>query len=457
MKIKRDVIIVGSGAAGLFCALNLPGHCRVLLITKDRLERSDSYLAQGGICVAQGPEDYESFYEDTMRAGHYKNDPDAVKLMVRSSNSVIADLLGLGVEFARNEERLRCTREGGHSKPRIVYHQDITGKEVMTRLMERVRERDNIEIHEFETMVDLVTGEGVCRGIAAKDQSGTIRIYEAGSTVLACGGVGGLFQYSTNYRHITGDAISLALKYGIVTENVDWVQLHPTTFYDPASSRCLLISESVRGEGAVLLNAKGERFTNELAPRDVVARAILAQMEKDGAPHVYLSMAGLGEEMIRTHFPNICQACLEKGIDVLTQNIPVVPAQHYLMGGIKVDLRSRTSMEGLYAIGETSCNGVHGANRLASNSLLESLVFAKAAARDICDHAAQNTGEKAAASLGACDQSESEDLREADADFIDSFAPLNCQHEFKTERGAAGLDQYHRLLQEKMGDHVYAS
>lgn len=430
MNSKADVIIVGSGVAGLFCALNLPERCRVVILTKDRLERSDSYLAQGGICVAQGESDYESFYEDTMRAGHYQNDPAAVSLMIESSRSVIEDLVGLGADFARQGGNLLCTREGGHSRPRIVYHQDITGREVMTRLIARVKERSNIEIHEYETMVDLLVEQAECRGVISRGTDGRLRLWQADSTVLACGGVGGLFEFSTNYRHITGDAIAIALEHGIATERVDAVQMHPTTFYDPSSSRCLLISESVRGEGAHLLNERGERFTDELAPRDVVTAAIRAEMERAGTDHVYLAMQHLGEEMIRSHFPNIYESCRQRGIDVLTQPIPVVPAQHYLMGGIKVDLDSQTSMARLYAIGETSCNGVHGANRLASNSLLESLVFARRAARRIGASHRTQIEKRGSGSLALPD--------------------------FEKYQEDSLMERYHRTVREKMGEQLHA-
>ena len=303
--------------------------------------------------------------------------------MIRSSRDVIGDLIGYNVQFAQQDGSYLYTKEGGHSKPRILFHEDITGKEIMSKLLAQVGMRKNIEIREFETMIDLMEKDNTCYGVVTRDQAGAIRHYSAQYTVMACGGVGGLFQYSTNFRHITGDAIAIALEHGILTEHIDYVQIHPTTFYDPNSKRCMLISESVRGEGAYLLNAAGERFVDELQPRDVVTKAILEQMAKDGKPYVLLSMQHLGEEKIKTHFPHIYEFCLEKGLDVLKECIPVVPAQHYLMGGIKVDMNGATSMRRLYAIGETSCNGVHGANRLASNSLLESLVFAKRTARDI--------------------------------------------------------------------------
>jgi len=385
MNIKTDVLIIGSGVAGLFCALSLPAGLRITILTKDKTENSDSFLAQGGICVERGDGDYESYLEDTMKAGHYENDEAAVGTMIRASREVISDLIGYGVDFAKKDGAFLFTREGGHSKPRILFHEDATGKEIMTKLIAEVGRRKNIEIREFESMIDILCTGNVCCGAVSRTQNGEIKYYIAPCTVFACGGVGGLYQHSTNFRHITGDGIAIALDHGVETEHVNYVQIHPTTLYAPEAERCILISESVRGEGAVLYSVHMERFTDELQPRDVVTKAILKQMEKDHSPYVLLDMRRLGKDKILSHFPNIYDACLQKGYNVLEKCVPVVPAQHYLMGGIKVDLNSKTSMDHLYAVGETSCNGVHGANRLASNSLLESLVFSKRAAAEIVD------------------------------------------------------------------------
>ena len=383
--MKTDILIVGSGVAGLYCALNLPKDKNVTIVTKDKARRSDSYLAQGGICVLRDEDDYDSFYEDTMKAGHYENNPDSVHIMIHSSREVIADLVDLGVRFEKNGETFTYTREGAHSHPRILFHEDETGKEITSHLLETARSRENITIVENYTMVDLLCENNECFGIIGHDENGVYSAIQADYTVLATGGIGGIFPHSTNYKHLTGDAIALALKYGIKLQHIDYIQIHPTTLYTDKAGREFLISESVRGEGAVLLNSKGERFVNELLPRDVVANAIFAEMKKDGSKHVWLSLAPIPEEEIRTHFPNICQRCLEEGYDVTKEPIPVVPAQHYFMGGIDIDRYSRTSMKRLYAAGETACNGVHGKNRLASNSLLESLVFAKRAARHMIE------------------------------------------------------------------------
>jgi L-aspartate oxidase len=266
-----------------------------------------------------------------------------------------------------------------------LFHEDETGKEITSHLLETARNRKNITLIENFTMVDLICKDDACKGIIGHDADGKYIAINANYTVLATGGIGGLFKHSTNYRHLTGDAIALALKYGIKLQHIDYIQIHPTTLYTKKHGREFLISESVRGEGAILLNSKGERFVNELLPRDVVANAIFKQMEKEKSEHVWLSFAPIPEHEIKTHFPHIYTHCLEEGYDVTKQPIPVVPSQHYFMGGIDVDRNSKTSMERLYAVGETACNGVHGRNRLASNSLLESLVFAKRAAHDITD------------------------------------------------------------------------
>lgn len=384
MEIKTDVVIVGTGVGGAFSALNLPEDKQILMITKSDLESSDSFLAQGGICVLRDDEDYEGYFEDTMRAGHYENRKESVDIMIRSSQEIIHDLIEYGVDFAKKDGNLAFTREGAHSRPRILFHEDITGREITSKLLMHVKKRKNVQIHEYTTMTDIIVKNGKCAGILAKTEDGEeMKIY-AQDTIFASGGIGGRYQHSTNFPHLTGDALDISRKHGIRLEHLDYVQIHPTTLYSSKPGRRFLISESVRGEGAVLYNKDGERFVNELLPRDVVTKAIKAQMEKDGTSHVWLSMEHIDKETILNHFPNIYQRCLEEGYDVLKEWIPVVPAQHYFMGGIWVDSDSKTSMDHLYAVGETSCNGVHGANRLASNSLLESLVFAKRAARKIC-------------------------------------------------------------------------
>jgi len=384
--MKTDILIVGSGVAGLYCALNLPKEKNIVIVTKDEAYKSDSYLAQGGICVLRDENDYDSFYEDTMRAGHYENNPDSVQIMINSSRKVIEDLVSFGVRFEMNKEGFVYTREGAHTNNRILFHKDETGKEITSHLLETARNRENITIIESYTMVDLICKDNECHGIIGHDKNGVYSAVQADYTVLATGGIGGVFEHSTNYKHLTGDSVALAIKHNIRLKNIDYIQIHPTTLYtEKSDNREFLISESVRGEGAVLLNSKGERFVNELLPRDVVANAIFAEMKKEGTKHVWLSMEPIPREEIKAHFPNIYQRCLEEGYDATKEPIPVVPAQHYFMGGIDVDQYSKTSMDRLYAAGETACNGVHGKNRLASNSLLESLVFAKRAAQHIME------------------------------------------------------------------------
>lgn len=381
--MKTDIVIVGTGVGGLFSALNLPRDKQIVMITKEDMQSSDSFLAQGGICVLRGEEDYASYFEDTMKAGHYENRKESVDIMIRSSREVIDDLVDCGVEFERQNGEFVYTREGAHSKPRILFHEDITGKEITSKLLEQVKKLPNVAIYEYTAMTDILERAGRCHGIVAKTKAGEEMEIWAEYTILASGGIGGRYRHSTNYPHLTGDAIEIAKKHGIRLEHLDYVQIHPTTLYSKKSGRRFLISESVRGEGAVLYNKRKERFVDELLPRDVVTKAIEEEMEKDGTDFVWLSMEHIDKETILGHFPNIYRHCLEEGYDVTKECIPVVPAQHYFMGGIWVDCDSRTTMDRLFAVGETSCNGVHGANRLASNSLLESLVFAKRAAAAI--------------------------------------------------------------------------
>jgi L-aspartate oxidase len=383
---KTDILIVGTGASGLFAALHCPSDKNILMITKDAVENSDSFLAQGGICVLRDENDYNSFMEDTLKAGHYENRRESVDIMIRSSREVINELIGYGVDFARQENgELNYTREGCHSKARILFHEDITGKEITRNLLKAVQKLPNVHNLEYVTMLDLIEQDNTCFGILAKDKNDEYLTIEADNTILASGGIGGLYEHSTNYPHLTGDAIAIALRHNIKLENPDYVQIHPTSLYTNKPGRSFLISESVRGEGAKLYGKDGKRFANEVLPRDLMTAEIKKQMAKDKTPYVWLDMTVLGKDVILNHFPHIYEKCLEEGFDVTKQWIPIVPAQHYYMGGIHVDKYSKTTMNNLYAVGETSCNGVHGANRLASNSLLEGLVFAKRAVNKIHD------------------------------------------------------------------------
>ena len=436
--ITCDVAIVGCGVAGLYCALNLPSTLSVVMLAKTTVDECDSMLAQGGICVQHDDVDYASFFEDTLRAGHYENRCESVDLMIRASRSIISDLVKRGVDFERDQAgNLRYTREGAHSRPRICFHSDITGDEITSTLLARVRELPNVRILEHTCMDDILVTQGepqVNAGMAARNEvaaqgdatqnatnvedygcaahdaaapatprggdsrqpqtrccgvlahaadGAQLRIF-ASQTLWACGGIGGTYPRSTNFPSLTGDACAIAARHGIALEHMDYVQIHPTSLYSTRPGRAFLISESCRGEGAVLLDANGNRFTDELQPRDVVSAAIYRQMAAEGSEFVRLSFANIPKDETTGHFKNIYKRCLEEGFDITREPIPVVPAQHYFMGGVRVDRNSATDMPGLYAAGETSCNGVHGKNRLASNSLLESLVFAQRAAWDMC-------------------------------------------------------------------------
>lgn len=392
--IACDVVIVGCGVAGLYCALNLPSTLSVVMLAKTTVDECDSMLAQGGICVQHDDADYAPFFEDTLCAGHYENRCESVDLMIRASRSIISDLVKRGVDFERDQAgNLRYTREGAHSRPRICFHSDITGDEITSTLLTRVRELPTVRIMEHTCMDDILVAQDNgerrqpqtrCCGVLAHAADGAqLRIF-AGQTLWACGGIGGTYPRSTNFPSLTGDACAIAARHGIALEHMDYVQIHPTSLYSTQPGRAFLISESCRGEGAVLLDANGKRFTDELQPRDVVSAAIYRQMAAEGSEFVRLSFANMPKDEITGHFKNIYQRCLEEGFDITREPIPVVPAQHYFMGGVRVDRNSATDMPGLYAAGETSCNGVHGKNRLASNSLLESLVFAQRAAWDMC-------------------------------------------------------------------------
>lgn len=411
--MQYDVIIVGAGVGGLFTAMHLPTDKKILILSKEGLRQSDSFLAQGGICMLRGDYDYDEYFEDTMRAGHYENNVQSVDIMLRSSQEVIRELVEAGARFTTDENgNFVFTREGAHRSPRILYHEDCTGKEITSHLLSQVKKMKNVTLLAHTTVIDLLMEENACFGVVTRDnKTGEIRDYRAPYTVLATGGIGGLFTHSTNFRHLTGDALALCLKYGVELEHIDYIQIHPTTLYSKKKGRRFLISESVRGEGAILLDRDGNRFTDELQPRDVVTRTIREQMAKEGSEFVRLDMRPIGEEEIRKHFPTIVKKCEQEGYNVFEEPIPVVPAQHYFMGGIKVDSDSKTTADRLFAVGETSCNGVHGKNRLASNSLLESLVFAVRAAKKIAETPAELTERERSFVLDASVYEEKQDWK----------------------------------------------
>ncbi|HHD2409448.1 TPA: L-aspartate oxidase [Clostridium perfringens] len=383
MKRVADVLIVGSGVAGLYTALNLREDLEIIMASKKSVNLCNSSLAQGGIAVARGKEDFQSFIEDTLKAGKYENNIDSVRVLVEESMDNINKLIDLGANFEKDENGVLFTKEGAHEINRIVYHKDITGKHVEDILLENVKRRKNIKIIEECEMVDIYHRDNRCIGALFNKDEENLSIY-AKVVILATGGIGGLFKKSTNERIITGDSIGIAIRNNIEIKDLSYIQIHPTAFFSKKSEeKRFLISESVRGEGGKLLNCNGERFVDELLPRDIVAKKIYEEMKKTNSNNVFLDVSFMEKSFLQNRFPNIYNKCLEEGIDISKEPIPVAPAQHYFMGGIKVDLNGKTSMENLYAFGETSCTGVHGANRLASNSLLEALVFSRRGALEI--------------------------------------------------------------------------
>ena len=383
MKRVADVLIVGSGVAGLYASLNLREDLEIIMVSKKSVNLCNSSLAQGGIAVARGKEDFQSFIEDTLKAGKYENNIDSVRVLVEESMDNINKLIDLGANFEKDENGVLFTKEGAHEINRIVYHKDITGKHVEDILLENVKRRKNVKIIEDCEMVDIYHRDNRCRGVLFNKDGETLSIY-AKVVILATGGIGGLFKKSTNERIITGDSIGVAIRNNIEIKDLSYIQIHPTAFFSKKSEeKRFLISESVRGEGGKLLNCNGERFVDELLPRDIVAKKIYEEMKKTNSNNVFLDVSFMEKSFLQNRFPNIYNKCLDEGIDISKEPIPVAPAQHYFMGGIKVDLNGKTSMDNLYAFGETSCTGVHGANRLASNSLLEALVFSRRGALEI--------------------------------------------------------------------------
>lgn len=383
MDIFVDVLIVGTGAAGLYSALNLREDLNVLLITKDSMNNCNTFLAQGGISVARDEKDFNLFIEDTLKAGKFKNSLNVVKTLVHESRQDINRIIEFGADFDKEAGEFKYTKEGAHSINRIIHSNDETGKELFLTLSKVVKKRKNISILENTTLVDIITkNNNCCGGIAIRGEK-TINVHSK-ATILATGGIGGLFKNSTSRRSLTGDGIAIVLRHGIKTSDLEYIQFHPTALYENnCNCEKFLISESLRGEGAQLLNEAGKRFVNELLPRDEVAKAIYEEEKKSRMPFVFLDISFKNNEYIAGRFPGIYKQCLKNGIDITKDKIPVTPAQHYHMGGITVDLFSRTSMKNLFACGEVSCTGVHGANRLASNSLLEALVFSRRASEFI--------------------------------------------------------------------------
>ena len=398
--LKRfDVLILGSGLAGQSLALRLAEHCKVALVTKRHIEDGASAWAQGGIAAVIDPADSTtSHYEDTQIAGAGLCDPRATRFVVDHGAEAIQWLRNQGVPFTPDSDTpwgMHLTREGGHSHRRIVHVADATGAAVQETLIDKVRRHKGITILENHVAIDLIVGhkmgrpEAGCIGAYLLNiEDGHVQAYAANHTVLATGGAGKVYLYTTNPDTATGDGIAMAWRAGCRVSNMEFIQFHPTCLYHP-QAKSFLISEAVRGEGGILRLPDGTRFMPkhdpraELAPRDVVARAIDFEMKKRGLDSVFLDISHKSSEFLQEHFPTISARCLELGIDITRHPIPVVPAAHYTCGGVLIDLRARTDLPGLYAIGETSCSGLHGANRLASNSLLECVVYSEAAAKDI--------------------------------------------------------------------------
>jgi len=387
-QVTCDILVVGTGIAGLYTALKSREIGRVIVLTKRKLEESNTEYAQGGIAAAIGDQDSPRLHlADTLEAGAGLCREDAVEVLVEEGPDCVRELIAMGTQFDKNEEgQISLTREGAHSERRILHARgDATGDEIRRALQQKVHD-DGIVVYENHYIVDVITANGRCIGVLALDDHDRLTAYLARATILATGGAGQLYMNSTNPEVATGDGIAIAWRAGAEIEDVEFVQFHPTALYGEGSPK-FLISEAVRGEGAYLLNQQGERFMlgahprAELAPRDIVARAIVAQLRQSGHPCVYEDARHIPN--VRERFPTIYAACLRKGIDMTRDLIPVAPAAHYIMGGVKTDHDGRTTVPGLYACGEVACTGIHGANRLASNSLLEGLVFGRRIAESL--------------------------------------------------------------------------
>ena len=388
---KFDVIIVGSGVSGLYCALNLNRSLKVLMLSKKELTLCNSALAQGGVAAVMNPkdDDFSLHIKDTLIAGGYKNDMNNLRILVEQGPTDVKNLIKYGVDFDRKEDgSIHLTLEGGHSRRRIAHHKDSTGFEIVTALIDQVIKLKNVTVVENSHLLALEKSDDGFKLDVLDHNNHTY--YTTKSVVLATGGIGRVYDYTTNSAIATGDGIQFAYNLGAEIKNLSYVQFHPTAFADKENRECFLVSEAVRGEGAYLLNADKERFMHnyeperkELAPRDVVSRCIMKEQEKLGKSEFYLDISHKEPEFVKAHFPMIYSKVLEKGYDMTKEPIPIYPCQHYLMGGIAVDGNGATTVKNLYAAGECAHTGVHGLNRLASNSLLEALVFSRLIAEQI--------------------------------------------------------------------------
>ncbi|OGK07396.1 MAG: L-aspartate oxidase [Candidatus Riflebacteria bacterium GWC2_50_8] len=391
MQHSFDVLVLGSGAAGLSLALRLPESYSIAVICKDVLQENSTNYAQGGIAaVLENDDSFASHVQDTLIAGAGLCDPAAVKFTVENAPESIQWLIGLGINFTRSaDQNYHLTREGGHSHRRIIHSADSTGRDLEETLIRATKNKDNIKIFENHVAIDLYKKDSRCLGAYIYNEAeDRVDAFSASNTVIATGGASRVYLYSSNPSVTSGDGIAMGFRAGCKVENMEFNQFHPTCLYHPMAGASL-ITEAMRGEGAHLKLPDGTRFMPgfderaELAPRDIVARAIDHEIKRLGIRHVWLDISHKPADFIKGHFPTIYQKCLDLGIDITTEPIPVVPAAHYTCGGIKVDHNGQTGIDSLYAIGEASCTGLHGANRLASNSLLECLVYAASAARNI--------------------------------------------------------------------------
>lgn len=398
MQKNYDVIIIGTGVAGLYSALNLSPDLNILIVTKRELKLCNSALAQGGVAAVYKPVDDNTqlHTNDTLVAGGFKNNTAAIKVLVTKAAEEIQHIIDLGVDFDKNPDgTLHRTLEGGHSRRRIFHHKDATGFELVSKLLEAVQALPNVHIIENALLCDIKkTSTGFSAEISENDVFST---YNAHYLILGTGGIGRVYEYTTNSAIATGDGIAMAYEMGAEIKNLHLVQFHPTAFNNQNTRECFLISEAVRGEGAYLRNCNGERFMHnyddrlELAPRDVVSNAIIKESKKTGSDEFYLDITHKDSEFLKNRFPMIYKNLLEQGYDMTKDKVPIFPCQHYLMGGINVNTKAETSIKNLYAVGECSHTGVHGNNRLASNSLLEALVFSHQAADEINEKAKNNT------------------------------------------------------------------
>lgn len=389
--IDKDVVIIGSGIAGVYTALEIPENYQVGIITKETLDISNSVLAQGGIAVSLDEKNDSPalHFKDTLFAGAGLCDQKSVWVLVEEAADNIKKLCKLGVNFDKSGHELSLTREGAHSVNRIIHSGDTTGKEVCDTLISVAQKKENIAIYERFFAVDLVVESGKCCGVIVYDElENNIKVFRANAVVVATGGFGQIYSHTTNPEVATGDGVGMCLRAGSEAMDMEFIQFHPTVLYHP-KDKSFLISEAVRGEGAQLKNDNNERFMHkydalgELAPRDVVSRAIFQEMSISGKKNLFLDITFQSREHLEERFPNIFKTCLEYGIDMSKDYIPVAPAEHYCMGGIRTDVDGQTNIDGLFACGEVACTGIHGANRLASNSLLEGLVFGRKIARKI--------------------------------------------------------------------------